>query len=216
MVRGVVFDFDLTLVDSAVGICGNLNALAEEKGLPRLKPDEVRGTIGWALADAMRHFWGEGPVETDWIPRYRKLFESRGYAGVSPYPDTVPALLKLVSAGIRLGIATNRLMPEGIVRAAGLYGYFPVIVGIENLRPKPAPDIVAEALRQMGVPPSQALYVGDTDIDMKTAVASGVVGVGVTTGNHDEKYLKESGARYVISGMNELPALVEAINEKMR
>ncbi len=216
MIRGIVFDFDLTLVDSARGICENLNAVARENGLRRLELDEVRKTIGWALADAMRHFWGDGPVETAWLPRYRRLFESSDYAGVRPFESAVPALKRLISAGAKLGIATNRLTPEGIVRAAGLYDYFPVIVGIGSLRPKPAPDIVLEALSRMGVPARQGLYVGDTDIDMKTAVNAGVAGVGVTTGNHGAACLRRSGASRVISSLAELPALWEVLNEKTR
>ena len=211
LIRGIVFDFDLTLVDSALGICANLNALAEEKGLRPLSISEVRPTIGRALVDAMRSFWGDGPVEDEWLPRYRQLFVERNYAGVAPFPGTREALETLRSRSISLAIATNRLSPRGIVTAAGLADLCPVIVGIENFAPKPDPAILLEAMRLIGTAPSESVYVGDTDIDMRTALSGGITGIGVTTGNHDAEALRAAGASYVIKNLGELPALVEAL-----
>ena len=214
MLRGIVFDFDLTLVDSAVGICGNLNALAEEKGLRSLEIDEVRPTIGWALVDAMRSFWGDGPAESEWLPRYRSLFVERNYAGVRPFAETTAALEHFQQTNVPMAIATNRLAPEGIVRAAGLDSYFPVIVGIENMRAKPDPAIVLEALRQLGLSAEEGIYVGDTEIDMRTALNAGMTAIGVTTGNHDAAALKSSGAEFVISSLRQLPDLWEDLHGK--
>jgi phosphoglycolate phosphatase len=208
---GVVFDFDLTLVDSAKGIWGTLSALAEEKGLRRPDLPEVKRTIGWALTDAMRSFWGNGPVEEEWLPRYREIFEESHYAGVLPFAEVVPALTRLRSRGIALAVASNRLNPVSIVKAAGLEKYFSVIAGIEGINPKPAPDVVLKALDEMGVAPKQAMYVGDSDIDMETARRAGVLAVGVTTGNHDAAALRRSGADVVISTLEELPELLEEL-----
>lgn len=214
MIRGIVFDFDLTLVDSAAGICANLNALAEKKGLRRVSDDEVHVTIGWALVDAMRTFWGEGPVESEWLPLYRRLFVERNYAGVKAFPEAKAALERLYNAKVPMAIATNRLTPEGIVRASGLDSYVSAIVGIEKLKPKPDPAIVLEALRRLGIEASEGIYVGDSVIDMQTAVAAGVTGVGVTTGNHDAASLRQNGASYVLENLNRLPELWEELHGK--
>lgn len=211
VLHGVIFDFDLTLVNSAVGICENLNALAVEKKLRILKLNEVRQTIGWSLADAMRSFWGDGPVEEEWLPRYRELFEERHYAGVIPYEETVPAIMLLKQQGFQVGIASNRLSPINVVRAAGLADLFPIVAGIEGLKPKPAPDVIFKALADMKICPSEAVYVGDSGIDMITAVKACVVGIGVTTGNFDEAALRKNGASYVISSLADLPHLLEVI-----
>ncbi len=86
-----------------------------------------------------------------------------------------------------------------------------MIVGIDKLKPKPDPGILLEALRQMGVSRDEGLYVGDSDIDMKTALGGGVRGVGCMTGNHDAAALKASGAAFVIKNLSELPQLVEGL-----
>ena len=63
----------------------------------------------------------------------------------------------------------------------------------------------------MGLEADEGVYVGDTDIDMKTAVNAGVASVGVTTGNHGAAALKGSGAAHVIENLSELPDLWEEI-----
>jgi len=208
MLRGLIFDFDLTLVDSAVGICGNLNALAREKSLPQLNIEQVRPTIGWALVDAMRSFWGNGPAETEWLPRYRALFEERNYAGVQPFAGVPDVLDELRERGHVLAVATNRLTPRGIVRASGLERFFDAIVGIEALPAKPDPDIVLEAASRIGLSVDDCAYVGDTEIDMKTAVNAHVLPIGIMTGNHNAEQLKKSGAVSVIAELKDLLELV--------
>ena len=61
----------------------------------------------------------------------------------------------------------------------------------------------------MGVSPSDGIYVGDTDIDMKTSIAAGTRGVGMTTGNFTEAGLKAAGAWRVLSDLSEIPLLTD-------
>lgn len=208
MIKGVIFDFDLTLVDSAKGICGNLNAVAERLGLRKLDISEVRPTIGRALIDAMHGFWGDGPAETEWLPLYRRLFEERHFEGVDPFPETVPMFNTLRNAGIKTAIATNRLNPRVIVTCVGLAEYVESIVGIDNLTPKPDPAIVLKAASDIGCDGGGYVYVGDTDIDMKTAINAHAIGIGMLTGNHDAACLKEAGASYVLENLTQLPGLL--------
>ncbi|MDY3869161.1 MAG: HAD family hydrolase [Pyramidobacter sp.] len=211
MIEHVIFDFDLTLVDSAEGICATLNALAAEKNLRSLGLDEVRRTIGLPLAGALRIFWGDGPVEEEWLPRYRQLFEKYGHEAIAPFPEVPPALDALRKRGYKMAVASNRLAPLAIVAATGLEKYFSVIVGTEGLAPKPDPAVVIEAMRQLGARPENTAYVGDTDIDMKTACSACVAGIGAATGNHDAAALAAAGARRVIHNLGELPECLEAM-----
>lgn len=209
MVHAVIFDFDLTLVDSATGVCGNLNALAAEKGLRSLDIAEVRPTIGMALVDAMEKFWG--PLKSDWLPRYRELFALRHYQGIVPFPQTIPALTRLRENGIKLAVASNRLDPEGVVQASGLKAFFPVVVGIEGINPKPNPAVLFRAMELLGVISEQTLYCGDSDIDMLTAVNGRLRGIGVASGNFSCHKLEEAGAFRSIQNLSELPDLVRGL-----
>ena len=82
------------------------------------------------------------------------------------------------------------------------------------MRAKPDPAIVLEALRQLGLSAEEGIYVGDTEIDMRTALNAGMTAIGVTTGNHDAAALKSSGAEFVISSLRQLPDLWEDLHGK--
>ena len=73
-----------------------------------------------------------------------------------------------------------------------------------GIRRKPAPDTVDEALRQLGVSREQAVYVGDSDVDVATAAASGMPCISVLWGFRDREFLLEHGATRFISHPSEL------------
>ena len=83
-----------------------------------------------------------------------------------------------------------------------------MIIGLEDVtHAKPDPEPLLTALSRLGVEPAQAVYVGDTDIDMKTAAAAGVRGIGVTTGNFGAEQHLAAGAWRVCDSLAEAAAL---------
>ena len=73
---------------------------------------------------------------------------------------------------------------------------------------KPAPDMVNKALRELGVDKEDAVYVGDSDVDIATAKNSGLPCISVTWGFRDVEFLKEHGAKRLIESPLELLYLV--------
>ena len=122
-----------------------------------------------------------------------------------PFPGTVPVLRSLRERGLRPGGVSNRRFARAVVQNQGLIPLTDVVVGLEDVdRPKPAPQSVLLALERLGVSPESSVYVGDTDIDMATASAAGVLGVGVTTGAFDEAGLLRAGADLVLGDLRDL------------
>ena len=81
----------------------------------------------------------------------------------------------------------------------------PVAIGErEDIRKKPAPDTVLEALRQMGVSSKGAVYIGDSDVDVMTAQNSGIPCISVLWGFRDKEFLLQHGATTFISSPQEL------------
>ena len=74
----------------------------------------------------------------------------------------------------------------------------------ENIRKKPAPDTVLEALHQLGVSKEGAVYIGDSDVDMDTARNCGMPCISVLWGFRDRQFLLEHGATTLISQPEEL------------
>ena len=126
------------------------------------------------------------------------------------FPDTVPTLDALCGAGVKTGLVSNRQFARNPAEYLGIADKFDVIIGLEDVtHAKPDPEPLLTALSRLGVEAAQAVYVGDTDIDMKTAAAAGVRGIGVTTGNFGAEQHLAAGARHVCAHLAEVLPLCE-------
>ena len=115
-----------------------------------------------------------------------------------PY-DGIPELLsELRRRGKRIAVVSNKFYTatQELCRH-----FFPDTVEVaigeheaEGIRRKPAPDTVREALRQLGVGTDGAVYVGDSDVDVQTALNSGLPCISVLWGFRDRAFLERSGA----------------------
>ena len=113
-----------------------------------------------------------------------------------------------VGSGIKTGLVSNRQFARNPAEYLGIADKFDVIIGLEDVtHAKPDPEPLLTALSRLGVEPAQAVYVGDTDIDMKTAAAAGVRGIGVTTGNFGAEQHLAAGAWRVCGSLAEAAAL---------
>lgn len=210
MIRTVLFDFDMTLVDSSRGITDCMNSVAIKMGLPSVSRDQVMGIIGIPLEKGLHSLWGD--YDEAWLAEYRRIFRETEYAGIVPFAGTVPMLKELRSMGIKVGVATNRQIAEPVVRAVGLYDMLDLVMGLGNeFRPKPEPDMVLAAMDRLDGRSGETVYVGDTDIDMKTARSANMRGIGVTTGNFSSSSLRDAGAWRIV---NEIALLVDLVKEE--
>ncbi len=206
-VRAICFDFDMTLVDSSYGITYCMNLLARARGLREVTREEVLATIGDPIRVAWAKLWGR--FEPEWVDLYRERFRGEEASRMRPFPDCREVLEKLGESGIRLGLVSNRTCALAAVRGAKLEDSFDVIVGLENVtHAKPHPEPLHRGMEALGASPGETLYVGDTDLDMMTAVAAGVRGVGVTTGHFDAQGLRGAGAWKVVDSLREVREIV--------
>lgn len=204
--RAVVFDFDMTLVDTSWAINECTNALADVVGLRHVTREETLAVIGMTIADSWRALWGK--YDDEWISIYRERFRDTELGSFRAFDDAERALEGLRARGIKLAVASNRTFTRRAVEAAGLSKHFDAIVGLEDgVKPKPDPDPVHRALSLIGVSPRYAAYVGDTDIDMKTARAAGVIAIGKTTGAFDADALRRAGAEMIVASLDDIEKL---------
>lgn len=205
-VSTVLFDFDLTLADTTEAINVSTNRFAEAMGLRQVSLEETKSMIGLPIGESWLRMWGR--FEEEWLDSYREKFRDAESAMFKLFDGTIDALTKMRESGLRLGVVTNRTYAAAAVERAGIAHLFDVVVGLENCaRPKPAPDPIRVALAKIGEIPQRAAYVGDTDIDMRTAVASDVIGAGVTTGCFDGAALKDAGASFVCESIADVAKL---------
>lgn len=212
MIRTVLFDFDMTLADSSYAIAHCTNLLAEHFGLRRLSREETLAIIGIHIEKAWANVWGD--FKQEWLDYYRANFGVKEDALIRVFDSTVPTLEKLRSMGIKTGVASNRHYAMRPIKSLGLEKYLDSIVGIrEAANPKPAPDIILKSLAELRTLKEEAVYVGDTDTDMKTAKNAGIRAIGMTTGNFTRGQLFEAGADFVCGDLAEILEIVEKDNK---
>lgn len=202
-IAAVLFDFDMTLIDSSYAIADCTNRLARAMGLREVSREEVLGVIGLPIEDSWIALWGHSQPE--WLDYYRGHFRNVEQDGFREFPGTRSLPTALRAEGIRTGVVSNRRFARTAVEKCGIAELFDTIVGLEDVtHPKPDPESLFVALDRLGVAPDRALYVGDTDIDMKTAAAAGVRGVGMTTGHFRDAALRAAGAAWTCGDLREI------------
>lgn len=206
-IKAVFFDFDMTLIDSSHAITGCMNGMALDLGLAPVTRAQVLSTIGLPIELAWKTLWGD--FRPEWLEHYRSHYSARERQELRPFPGAVPLLESLASNGIRRGVVTNRRFARASVEAVGLASYFEAVVGLELVeRPKPFPDPLLLGLKLLDVDRESAVFVGDTDIDMKTGAAAGVRTIGILSGNHGTDELVQAGAWKTVPDLTELGALL--------
>jgi HAD superfamily hydrolase (TIGR01549 family) len=198
-----LFDFDLTLMDTSHIITECTNLLTDHFGLRRVSRDEMLRLIGLPIMDSWAALWGEAREE--WLTYYRANLRAMEHADFREFPDTRSAITRLRENGVATGIVTNRNNARAAAEACGIAEMFDVVVGAEDVsHPKPHPEPVLKGMSLLGTDASLSFYTGDTDIDMKTAAAAGVRGIGVTTGNFGAGALISAGGTFACPNLSEV------------
>lgn len=208
MFKCVIFDFDMTLVDSSYAIRDAMNMLAERQGLPPVTRERVLEVIGMPIKESWIKIWNK--FEDEWLDYYRETFLDSEFKGMYPFPGTEKVLNFLKEKNVALGVASNRLSPVKPMKATGLYDYFGSALGMGDVEnAKPAPDMILKGLEELGFGREESLYVGDTADDVAAARAAGVKGLGLTTGGSSRDRLMDAGAWRVADSIEELMAFWE-------
>jgi HAD superfamily hydrolase (TIGR01509 family) len=193
MIRTLIFDLDLTLVDSLGACVEGTNMVARHFGLAEKGPEEVLAAISLPLGPFWEAMWGR--LDPAW-QEYFDLHVADAIDLNRPlYPGCVDLLQVARRQGIVLGVATNRMNPWLDLASMGIAQYFDTAVGPESgARPKPFPDIPQLAVKQLHADASSTVLIGDSAFDMNSARDAGIRALGLTQGGTTEQELMAAGA----------------------
>jgi len=203
--RAVVFDFDGTLLDTLQDLAESVNSVLNRSGFPEHSLEAYRRFVGDGIEELARRVLPEGHRDeatvTKILADVRQEYRQRWPNHTQPY-EGIPELLDTLTARrVKMAIVTNKPDDSTRTMAARLLPrwQFDVIVGATSELPrKPDPRGALEAARCLRLSPGAILYVGDSDIDMKTANAAGMYAVGVLWGFRTADELMKNGAKVLI------------------
>lgn len=204
---GVIFDLDGTLLDTLEDLTDATNYALRQFGCPERSSEYIRSIIGnGALRQITLALPELGPEPKDVLTVYKAYYNSHCNVKTRPYPG-VPEALAALGKKYPLAIVTNK--PHSAA-APLCESHFPGVMtlGETQARPrKPAPDMVFEAMRLLGV--EKCVYVGDSEVDLRTAENAGLPCLCVTWGLRERQQLIDAGATNFCDRAEDLPAAVE-------
>ncbi|MBT3877652.1 MAG: HAD family hydrolase [Candidatus Scalindua sp.] len=203
--KAVLFDLDGTLLDSIEDMGDSLNRVLVQSGFPTHDRDAYCRFVGDGATNLINRALPEGK-RTDMVIRscleafledYDKNWnvKTRLYDGIPELLDT------LTSRGLKISVLSNKPHRYTLKCMDGFLSDwdFDVVFGQRDDVPrKPDPAGALEIAEQLDISPSDFLYLGDTETDMKTSIDAGMFPVGVLWGFRSAEKLKESGAKELI------------------
>ncbi|MCI8637649.1 MAG: HAD family hydrolase [Coprococcus sp.] len=216
MKKACIFDLDGTLTDTLDSLTFSVNATLKEMGLGSITREQCRSFVGdgarCLIERSLRVSGDESLVRIEEGMRiYGRIFKENCNYHVKPYEGVCKTLEALKFRGIRLAVLSNKPHPQTIDVVETFLGkeIFDRIQGqCEDFPRKPDPTAVRDILCKFKVKPGECIYIGDSEVDMKTGKAAGVFTVGANWGFRSRELLEQNGADVTIDHMEELLQLI--------
>ena len=211
MKKLVIFDLDGTLLNTIADLANSTNYALKVLGYPIHEPDKYNFMVGNGINKLFERALPNGEKTEENVLRVRQEFvpyyDQHNADKSRPYPGVTELLETLQTAGMQLAVASNKYQAATEKLIAH---YFPnikftaVFGQREGIPVKPDPIIVKEILQIAKVQEEETLYVGDSGVDMQTAINAGVTSCGVTWGFRPRTELEEFNPEYIVDRAEEI------------
>lgn len=211
--KAVIFDMDGTILNTLEDLKNATNYSLRQFGMPERSLEEVRMFVGNGIRKLVERAVPAGtPKEkiNQVFDVFLEYYEIHSADNTSPYPGILELVEKLKKAGIKTAVSTNKAdVPAQELGREYFNGIFDLIVGQQDgLKVKPAPDSVNKILSILDIQKKDAIYIGDSDVDVQTAKNSGLDFIGVSWGFRGREFLEKNGAKNIVDNANEILDLV--------
>ena len=193
-----VFDLDGTLLDTLQDLANSVNYALRQHGMPEHSIDDIRRFVGNGVRLLMERAVPDGARNPQFeaaFATFRQYYMQHSLDTTRPY-DGIPELIhELKARGCQMAVVSNKMMAATQELVHHFFPDIPVAIGeheAAGIRKKPAPDTVFEALRQLEF--GNAVYIGDSEVDIETARNSGLPCISVLWGFRSRDFLLAHGA----------------------
>lgn len=210
-IRAVIFDLDGTLLDSLADIGGAMNDALQSRGWPTHPLGAYLRFVGEGVEMLARRAAPKGTDVGPLVDEYRARYGERMERETKPYIGVAELLDALKERGVPMAVLSNKrddFTVELVKRQLGRWPFVAVRGERKDVLRKPDPAAALELGKALGFPPEEIAFVGDTAIDVKTAVAAGMLPVAVLWGFRTREELVKAGAKHVLSTPGELLTLL--------
>ena len=215
MYKLAIFDMDGTILNTIDDLADSCNVICEKYGYPTHTVEEIKYMVGNGIPKLMRRALPEDISEEEFqkiLEEYVEYYEEHCAIKTAPYEGIVECIRSLRAAGLKVAVNTNKVQAAAEELCERYFpDLFDVISGSRpNIPPKPDPTGLYEILREIGLSKEQACqsgvacFIGDSDVDLKTGVDSGLDFIGVDWGFRGRAFLLEHGAKKVVMNTKEL------------
>lgn len=211
MKKIVIFDLDGTLLNTLDDLADSTNYALAKFGYPTRTIEEVRQFVGNGVAKLIERAIPDGKKNPNFekcLAIFKENYAQNMYNKTAPYVGILEMLSNLKSKGLKIAVVSNKF-DLAVKELCKKYfdGYIDFAAGeneAQGIKKKPAPDTVFTVLKEFELNPEDAVYVGDSDVDIMTAKNSKMPCISVTWGFRDEKFLLENGATILINTPSEI------------
>lgn len=211
MKRLVIFDLDGTLLNTIADLAHSTNYALEKNGFPTHEVSEYNYFVGNGINKLFERALPEEAHDEAHILLIRKDFlihyDKHNMDLSRPYPGIPELLATLHERGLLLAVASNKYQAATRALVAHFFPEIPftaVFGQREGVPTKPDPQIVYDILAQAGASKEETLYVGDSNVDMQTAINAGVTACGVSWGFRPRVELERFSPRYIADKAEEI------------
>ena len=204
-----IFDLDGTLLSTLDDLVASTNYALRWAGMPERTVEEVRMFVGNGVKLLMERAIPNGinnPKFEETYAKFREHYMEHNLDTTCPYEGIPELLRELKRRGKKLAIVSNKFYAATQELAKH---FFPDTIEVaigerDSIRKKPAPDTVLEALKQLGASKDNAVYIGDSDVDIMTAKNCDLPCISVLWGFRDKDYLVKHGGTIFVDKPSEI------------
>lgn len=214
MYQNVIFDLDGTLLNTIDDLADAGNWVCAQRGWPEHTVEEYKRMVGNGIPKLVERFAPEGARDEATLKEALEQFSARYDAHkedkTAPYPGMVDCVARLKAAGVNMAVLTNKADPmAGPVVNAYYPGLLPTVQGaLPGMPTKPDPTLLHKLMERMNATRENTLFVGDSNVDIRTAKNGGLTGCGVLWGFRSRQELETEGADVLVQTPEELERVI--------